>query len=352
MSRFLIRYFLPKSVGYHLVTHMARLAAELLEAELVVRPLTGKGRLSQFGAMLSGRGQGGGDGCLMICPSPADLRGLLEIEGWRRRFRFLAAWVFDSFWVNYIPRFVRMGKMFDHVFVSEQEDLEEWRRQVGDRVSWLPWGSDVLRLGSSRADRSVDVLRVGRQPPEWEDDARTEEACRSRGLRFQGRPDFREDATEGMKLLMECSARSKFVLCSSNSVSPSVQTHPTREYITGRWADALAAGASVAGVPPRTVSVRDLFWPGALLEFPSAARDAGLGLLQEASRSWTPAMAAKNFRFALERLDWRWRFEKIAAEAGISPAPLARELDAVRRAASAVGPSCPESSIGGGERLR
>jgi hypothetical protein len=334
VGRFLIHYWPPESLGYHVSTHMAHLAAELLEGDLIARPLKRGGRLSQVAAMLSTRGQGGGDAGLLICTSPSDLFGVLEIEGWRRRFKFLAAWVFDSFWVNYIPRFARNRRLFDHVFITEQEDLEEWKRLVGGKVSWLPWGSDVLRLGSARADRSIDLLRVGRQPPDWQDDTRTEEACRRRGLRFQGRPEIKKDPSESMRHLMETSSRSKFILTFSNKAAPAVQTHPTREYITGRWVDALSAGATVAGISPHSLSVRDLFWPGALLEFPSAAREEGLERLQDAVRGWTPAAAERNHRLALERLDWRWRFQEIATAAGISPAPLARELEAVRRASA------------------
>ena len=42
-------------------------------------------------------------------------------------------------------------------------------------------------------------------------------------------------------------AQAKFTLSFSNLVSPDVQTHPKREYITGRWTDALSAGATVVG---------------------------------------------------------------------------------------------------------
>src|SRR5688572_17136302 len=154
---------------------MARLAAELFESPLVLlRP----GRtpcLRKLRALLPGR-RGDGD-CLLICPSPASMLSLLRLPGWRRRFGRVAAWVFDSFWVDRIPRTFQKRRHFDHVFVAEREDRETWERRLRAPVAWLPWGSDVLRLGSGGADRRFDLLRVGRQPPAWEDDEATASAC-------------------------------------------------------------------------------------------------------------------------------------------------------------------------------
>ena len=58
----------------------------------------------------------------------------------------MVAWVFDSFWTNYVPRFARMARVFDHLFVTEQEDMDTWRNMLRAPVEWLPWGSDALRL--------------------------------------------------------------------------------------------------------------------------------------------------------------------------------------------------------------
>ena len=162
------------------------------------------------------------------------------------------AWVFDSFWTNDVPRFVRFANIFDRIFVTELEDLKRWRKIVQTPVGWLPWGADALGLGSCNSERYLDVLRFGRQPPDWEDDAASKHACERWGLRFQGRPPYFEDASESEFSLMKILSRAKFTLSFSNSVSPSVQTHPHRQYLTARWTDALAAGAIVAGIPPRS----------------------------------------------------------------------------------------------------
>ena len=45
-------------------------------------------------------------------------------------------------------------------------------------------------------------------------------------------------------------SKTKFALAFSNRANPTMQTHPEREYITGRWTDSLASGSTVAGIPP------------------------------------------------------------------------------------------------------
>jgi hypothetical protein len=326
---------------------MVRLAAELLGGELVLLPQRRMGRVRQLLAALTGRGRHGPDRGLLVSPSPRDLLGLLQADGWRSRYSTFGAWVFDSFWVDTIPWYVKRRGFFDHLFVTEPEDLGAWRRLLSCPVDLLPWGSDVLRFGSASGARDIDLLRLGRQPPDWDDDTKSEAACAERGICFRGRPEGKRDATENEQWLMSLFARTKFTLSFSNVVSPSIQTHPRREYITARWTDALGGGAVVAGVPPRTPIVHDLLWPGALLDLESTEARAGLDRLEAALRAWTPDVAVRNHRMALERLDWRWRFERIAKALGISPAPLNRELLALRAALEPVGASEPLSSSGG-----
>jgi hypothetical protein len=112
----------------------------------------------------------------------------------------------------------------------------------------------------------------------------------------------------------------------SNGVNPSVQTHPLREYITARWTDALANGATVAGVPPKTEVIDRLLWPEALLPLTTTNLDSGLDTIAIAARNWRPEDSAYNHAQALKRLDWRWRFKAIADVIGLQPKKLFQEL--------------------------
>ena len=66
-------------------------------------------------------------------------------------------------------------------------------------------------------------------------------------------------------------------------------------------------------------------WPEALLDLGTVKRDEGLGLIGQAVREWTPEGARLNHFKSLQRLDWRWRFKKIAAALDVDPPPLGRE---------------------------
>lgn len=314
----------PGGPGYHPVKHMARLAAELLEGQLIVLEPRALAKLEKLESLLPRRRSG--LPCLLICASPGDLSSIFLIEKWRKRYGRLVAWVFDSFWLNLIPRFATLSGAFDHVFVTELEDIDAWRKRLAVPIEWLPWGSDVLRLGSANPCRPLDLLRIGRQPREWDDDDSTSAACEARGLSFEGRPPTCADATQNERSLMAIESTTKFILAFSNRVNPDINTHPRREYITGRWTDALAAGAIVAGVPPHSRSVQSLLWEEAQVDLGTVNRAKGVDVIARAVSEWSPERARLNYVRALARLDWRWRFKRLAAALDVRAPALENEL--------------------------
>jgi len=251
---------------------------------------------------------------------------MLLVQDWRKTYGRIVAWVYDSFWTEWIPPWVRASRIFDHVFVTEREDLHNWRQMLHAPVDWLPWGSDVLNLGSSNPVRQVDLVRFGRQPKDWDDDQVNARACQSLGLAFHGRPPSFSDATENERELMKMLSNTKFALAFSNRANPTIQTHPEREYITGRWTDALASGATVAGIPPRSESIQSLLWPEALLDIGTTDQAEGLKVLASAVRQWTPEQAQLNYLRSLETFDWRWRFKTLADALDIRKSDLDAEL--------------------------
>jgi hypothetical protein len=319
----------PGGEGYLCIFHMARLAARLLNAELVVvQPGTPKLTDKLSGIFLPRKRSHGT--CLLICPSPADLSRILLVQNWRKTYGRIVAWVFDSFWTEWIPPSVRASSIFDHVFVTEREDLSNWRQMLRAPVEWLPWGSDVLNLGSANPVRQFDLVRFGRQPKEWDDDLVNARACQSLGLTFHGRPPSFSDATENERGLMRMLSDTKFALAFSNRANPTIQTHPEREYITGRWTDALASGATVAGIPPRSESVQSLLWPEALLDIGTVNQTEGLKVIDSAAGEWTLERAQLNYLRSLETFDWRWRFKTLAEALDIHSSELDDELSRLK----------------------
>jgi hypothetical protein len=304
---------------------MARLAAEVLDGKLVLVQGGHATLIDKLSAILLSRKRSRAS-CLLICPAPIFLSSILLVEDWRKTYSQLVAWVFDSFWTNRVPSWVRASRIFDHVFVTEREDLNTWRHMMRAPVEWLPWGSDALNLGSANPNRQFDLLRFGRQPKEWVDDLANERVCKTAGISFHGRPPSLSDATDNERGLMGMLSKTKFALAFSNRLSPEGHTHPEREYITGRWTDSLASGAAVAGVPPRSESVQSLLWPEALLDLGTANQAEGLRVIASAVGEWTPERAKVNYIKSLENLDWRWRFKAIAEALNTRPTRLDAEL--------------------------
>jgi hypothetical protein len=317
--------------GWSPIHHLVSLASRLLEAEVLVVPKNLPSFLDKVSSVLRRRSDQahGQESCLLICAGPGDLVRLLSIDDWRGRFKFLAAWIIDSFWLDHIPTSTRLSKPFDHFFITSSEDVEQWRKITGVPTTWLPWGTDALNLGNGAPDREWDITRVGRQPPEWEDDVSTALAAGLLGIRYRGRVRSNGSSTalQNQELIMHAYGSSKYVLAFSNAANPEGYTHPTRQYLTGRWVDALACGAVVAGISPRSPDVDELLWQGATLELGSVRRQEGLEMVASALKLWTPKSAIRNNAMALKKLDWRWRLKTIADIFGTETATLRIELE-------------------------
>jgi len=269
--------------------------------------------------------------CLLVCTGPSDLAKILTVPGWRKRFGPLGAWIIDSFWTDHIPKLLPFPRIFDVLFVTSLADVDTWKRLTRVPTVWLPWGTDALRLGSAAPQRTWDITRVGRQPPEWENDESAAAAAARLGIRYRPRP-----ASDGLntlqnqRLMMQVYGDTKYVLAFSNTANPEPYTHPTRQYLTGRWVDGLAAGAVIAGVAPQGAGIDQLLWDGATLELGTIRLDGGLRALAEALREWTPRLALRNYAMSLRNLDWRWRFRDLADQLGLRPARLEDELAQLR----------------------
>ena len=329
--KMLIVYINP-GPGWEPITEMVNLATELFDAELMViddKPPNFLAKLELF--FLKRHKLKNAETCLLVFPGPTVLLSLLSVQNWRKRFSFVAVWVIDSFWVEHIPKIAKLTRPFDHIFITSEEDVEMWTRSMKTPTTWLAWGSDVLRLGGNDLKRTWDLTRIGRQPPEWDDDDNTKKLCINSNLEFHGRLKGYDTAAKNQEMLMNLYRQTKFLLAFSNTANPTNYTHPTREYITARWTDALACGAIVAGIPPREPSINRLLWDGATLDLKSVRIDDGLRIISEAARSWKPQLAAKNHQLALERLDWRWRFAEIALVFNESPKRLSDELKVLKK---------------------
>ena len=324
----------PLGQGWHPLTDLSRIAARLLEADHIElqQNMRGITNIQRF-LSLSPRRRGGRESCLVIAPKPGHLCALISTQYLRGSYDQVFGWVFDSHMEDQIPALAKRGH-FDHLFVAEPECVEPWANATGTStsVSWLPVGTDVLDRGSGSSNREVDVRRVGRQPPDWDDDERSFDACSRSGLRFEGRPGYLSDFTDTYAHYHAELARCRFVLAFDNLEAPAPYTNPSLAYITFRWPEIIGAGAVVAGRTPDCATSRELLWPEATLDLGGIARDPALPILRDAVRDWKPSLPAYNHWMALQRLDVRWRINAIANSMNITTPTLEAEMARLRAA--------------------
>lgn len=320
--------------GWTPVLHMIGLMARCLGARLHTPSVA---RYSVAGRnllpLLIPTRQGDGDIAIFVARTPVETLSLLTPRHRLGAYRKRVLWLIDSFWVDRLPPSDKLDA-YDLICFTRSGDRAFYERTFGERALWLGWGSDVLDLGSANTERPVDVLRVGRQPPEWDDDVESAAACAAAGLRFAGRPPFGATPEAQQAQVIAAYAGARFVLAHSNLAAPAPYVHPSVDYITARWTDALACGAVVAGCQPQG-DLELVDWPGALLHFPRIDRAENVAQLARAVRDWTPDIARRNHLEALRRLDWRWRFEALAQRLGHYPPALAPEMTRLHAAIAA-----------------
>lgn len=316
--------------GWGSIEHLARLAARCFGGELLLIDTPHEfGRAFKARALLPRR-RGGGRSALLIAPHPINLVSALESEVLRRRYDRIAAWVIDSFWSDRIPHITRTPA-FSHLYVTDPEHVADWQAASPAPVTVNMWGSDALGVPVEQlGDKPVDLQRFGRQPDAYEDDDVTAALAAARGLNFRGRPPFGADELESERNVHAALEAAKVTTAFSNRINPTGYTHPTREYVTARWVDAISRGVLVAGAAPRSQAAETLLAPGTCLEIDPEDAGAGLDAIAEAVRAWSPQQAIGRHVHALRHLDWRHRFASIARDLGAEPAPLARELELVR----------------------
>lgn len=320
---------IPDDVGWLPVKHMIRLFTELFELEIITSSGVSLNKI-QKGVHLLGRYwkpvHKASTNVLIVVPT-LDVLDKALFDLLRHRYNKVAVWVFDSFWTSRVSAFYSKH-WIDHLFVTSGHDVSVYRDMIGVECSFLGWGADVLRLGGRNDRRTIDILRLGRQPDCFDNDKTNDDFFASVGLKYQGRPNL--DLAYG-DLFADYFLKTKYVLAHSNLADSSAYTHPEKEYITARWTDPLACGCIIIGKQPVTdYAFERYLWPQAVVDIDLPERIDRLDV--DAFRlSWSSDTALYNYKMALERLDWRWRFKDIADYFGINCARLHSEIDEIEQ---------------------
>ncbi|GAB3578085.1 hypothetical protein [Calidifontibacter terrae] len=314
------------SGGWGPITALAHLAARLWHTEPVfIHPSRPYGHLRKLLSMTPRR-RAGDRNLLIIAAHPGDLLSLARPGMIAGRYDVVGAWIIDSFWTERIPRFARERHSIDHVWVTDGELVDHYSNAMGLDARWLPWGTDALLATSNEVGpKPIDVFRLGRQPAAWDDDELNAASLAGAGISYQGRFPLAPDGAQNQRLVIDHLLRSKVVLASSSLASPADYAHPSRDYISARFTDAVACGTRIAGQRPRCQAA-DLIPDAAWIELP-AARDEALAQLRSAVSDHTNQRVIDLQIAALDRLDWRHRLRAISDTLGSPTAILAQEMD-------------------------
>ena len=300
--------------GWGPIAELAQLAARTLGADLVRAPMPASyegNRLRHRLRAALPRRRGRERDVLVIAPHPGALYTAVTHQ--RAGVRRLHAWVIDSFWWEWIPRAAR-SDWYDRIYVSDRQDVDVWAAASPAEIAVLPWGADALAAIEAAGEKDIDLLRVGRQPATWDDDAAVAALAAEHGLVFHGRPAFGASAAESSIALHRAYRRSRAVLAFNNLASPAPYVHASRTYLTGRWVDALAHGALVMGRAPTTPTAQELVPDWARVEIDPSSLESGMPTIASTLSAWRPSTAARIQAHAARALDWRWRLRTVAAD--------------------------------------
>ncbi len=318
--------------GWGPIHHLVGLAGQLLEAP--VQRVTDPGGLSTTTRLkgMAPRLRRRGTHLVVIASRPSQLGLLPELTGAYTGYDSVVGWVIDSFWTDEIPRITKSSlSPYDRLFITDLELLDQWRSVTKVAVETLPWGADVL--GARPTATRIDLQRIGRQPGAWDDDTTNDGHAGRCGLRYGGRPAFGNSAQDEYRSVHRALAQARAVLAFSNRAAPGTYTHPTRDYLTGRWTDALAHGCMVAGQTPRSQAAVNLIPAESVIDVPVDDVTAGMELIADHLRA-APADIGLRIRQAAARtLDWRHRIRVLADALDVHTATLTQALSDLERIA-------------------
>lgn len=268
----------------------------------------------------------GAPSLLVMAAKAEGIKSFRKLPGWRNSYGTVAAWIIDSFHSDGLSP-AHGFRHFDKIFVTWGGNIPEYQAMTSSPVTWLPWGTDALRLGHMSTKRQWDLVRLGRQPQDWDNDQDVTESLAAHGLSYHGRPPRTPAEENGYAaLLSQYLSHAKFVLAHSNLADGSGYTHSSREYMTARWTDSFACGAAVMGVQPRTDPLFNQILPEGVVDLETIDRSAAMARIRSEIAAWTPERASIIRKMALQQFDWRWRLKDLAREMKLGTEKLDAEL--------------------------
>lgn len=260
---------------------------------------------------------------IFCCQSAQDILLLNSLKGWRERCRVAVCWL-DEIWPDDIedlrPQLSLLSK-FDRIVMNFDSSREAVGAITGVPTVRMPFGVDAIKFRSQGADRSIDVVNVGRRSAVTH---RALEAAGSSGDFF-----YYYDTLSSLQmsqtgnhrnLYANIAKRSRYSIVNKAKFNLGGTVNPHDE-VGPRFFEGMAAGSVMLGVPPRCRAFTENFdWPDSVIDIPFdcpeivdviRALDAEPERLEQIRRT--------NMANAMARHDWVYRWETILASVGMSP---------------------------------
>jgi hypothetical protein len=274
---------------------------------------------------------------LVVARTPSDLSMLHSLAHARKRFRKIAGYVIDSY---FLEGFESSVKSYDHIFSTTQEGADIVRTRYGVPSSVLRQGFDCLAWASTDPARSIDLIGFGRQPASyhrefqrWFHDSQSNILYLHSPIGANAGSAVWVERPMMLKLLQ----RSKMSLAFHLLVEPDEARPRAASFVTSRWFESLAAGCIIVGRRPPGEMAAEMFdWPNALIDLPdrpSEATDFIKSLACDAS--FLQETRTRNVIEMCRRHDWRYRIRDIYKHFDLLlPERLKAEIIALEEAAN------------------
>jgi hypothetical protein len=259
-------------------------------------------------------------------------RVILAIPRWREEFGVVAAYVMDP-WVTWSHWPEHLPKDLDCFFVPDTRAADQFRTVHGVNAHPVPMAADVLRFGSNRVNRPLDLVAYGRQHPAYVQvlEQAFNDPCSNRFMYHDTLAGMQATSFQAnRRLIWKLLHKSRCSLAFDTLVTPdSREGDRHRSIIPLRYYEAITAGTAIVGIHPVVPEMKEQFgWPDATIGLPDSPRDAPAfleDLLEDTHR--LNEIHQRNHMEAWRRHDWRYRIRDMLGYFQLPlPAPLVAQL--------------------------
>lgn len=270
-----------------------------------------------------------GDLLLVLARSPADLNAINSVGGAKKNFRYIAAFIIDSYFIEALSS---AAQQYDHIFCTTEIGADAVRKRFGVSSSVLRQGFDCLKWACSEDQRSIDLIGFGRQPPSYHRAFQARFHTKESSILYLHSPigtTSGGDVWIERPMLLKLLQRSKISLAFHLGVEPSLDRPWDAGFVTSRWFESLASGCIVVGKKPPGAMAEEMFdWENATIELPDDPTGA-IDLIAKivSDDAFQHRVRQRNVAEMLRRHDWRYRMRQIYQQFELDlPSQLASEL--------------------------